>query len=66
MTFDVLRLGFNWSMGPFEMLCLGLKNFFSKLEILITMEFLKDLKESKFLRGTAKYTFRNIRKIKKI
>ena len=31
---EALRLGFNWSMGPFEMLeSIGLKNFFQKLEI---------------------------------
>ena len=29
---EALRLGFNWSMGPFEMLeSIGLKNFFSKI-----------------------------------
>ena len=49
---EALRLGFNWSMGPFEMLqTIGLKNFFSKIGDINHNEFLKSLKEKsrKFL-----------------
>ena len=39
---EALRLGFNWSMGPFEMLeNIGLKNFFLELKILKKINFLK-------------------------
>ena len=43
---EALRLGFNWSMGPFEMLeAIGLDNFFSKIEKLNNNPFLEDLKK---------------------
>ena len=45
---EALRLGFNWSMGPFEMLeAIGLQNFFSKIEDLENNNFLKVLKDKK-------------------
>ena len=43
---EALRLGFNWSMGPFEMLeNIGLKNFFSKIGDFEKNKFLKNLKD---------------------
>ena len=45
---EALRLGFNWSMGPFEMLeSIGLKNFFSRIGDINHNKFLKNLKEKK-------------------
>ena len=42
---EALRLGFNWSMGPFEMLeVIGLKNFFSKIGNFEKNKFLENLK----------------------
>ena len=42
---EALRLGFNWSMGPFEMLeSIGLDNFFSKIEKIDNNKFLENLK----------------------
>ena len=42
---EALRLGFNWSMGPFEMLeAIGLQNF-SKIEDLENNNFLEKLKD---------------------
>ena len=39
---EALRLGFNWSMGPFEMLeNIELKTFFKKLVILKKINFSK-------------------------
>ena len=39
---EALRLGFNWSMGPFEMLeNIGLKTFFSKIGDFEKNKFLK-------------------------
>ena len=43
---EALRLGFNWSMGPFEMLeSIGLDNFFSKIEKIDNNKFLENLKD---------------------
>ena len=57
---EALRLGFNWSMGPFEMLeAIGLQNFFEKIEDIETNKFLLDLKEKKvknFYDQRQKYT----------
>ena len=57
---EALRLGFNWSMGPFEMLeSIGLKNFFSKIGKIKNNEFLSNLKEKKvenFYDERQKYT----------
>ena len=42
---EALRLGFNWSMGPFEMLeSIGLEAFFSKIEKIENNPFLANLK----------------------
>ena len=67
---EALRLGFNWSMGPFEMLeSIGLKNFFLKCENLNDNKFLKNLKEKKienFYGERQKYTdLQTLGKIKK-
>ena len=57
---EALRLGFNWSMGPFEMLeSIGLKTFFSKIGDVKNNQFLKSLKEKKiesFYDERQKYT----------
>ena len=43
---EAMRLGFNWAMGPFEMLkSIGVKNFFERIE---------DFKGNKFLENLAK------------
>ena len=43
---EALRLGFNWSMGPFEMLEeIGLDNFFNKVGNINNNPFLQNLKE---------------------
>ena len=43
---EALRLGFNWSMGPFEMLeSIGLKNFFTKIDNINKNSFLENLKK---------------------
>ena len=48
---EALRLGFNWSMGPFEMLeSIGLEKFFTKIGNVDKNEFLKKLKEKKLKR----------------
>ena len=48
---EALRLGFNWSMGPFEMLeSIGLENFFSKIGNIEKNEFLDNLKKKKLKR----------------
>ncbi|OUV61352.1 MAG: crotonase [Candidatus Pelagibacter sp. TMED128] len=67
---EALRLGFNWSMGPFEMLeAIGLDNFFSKIEKLNNNPFLEDLKKKnlrKFYDQRQKYTsIETLGKIKK-
>ena len=57
---EALRLGFNWSMGPFEMLEeIGLENFFNKIDITDNNTFLTNLKKSgvkKFYDQRQKYT----------
>ena len=67
---EALRLGFNWSMGPFEMLeSIGLKNFFSKAEDVNDNKFLYSLKEKNlttFYGERQKYTdLETVGKIKK-
>ncbi len=67
---EALRLGFNWSMGPFEMLeNIGLKTFFSKIGDFEKNEFLKNLKDKNietFYDGRQKYTaIETLGKIKK-
>ena len=45
---EAMRLGFNWTMGPFEMLKeIGVKNFFEKIDNFENNKFLKDLSKSK-------------------
>jgi len=45
---EALRLGFNWSQGPFEMLHeIGLKNFFNKIDDFKDNKFLENLKKNK-------------------
>ena len=57
---EALRLGFNWSMGPFEMLeNIGLKNFFSRVQNINDNPFLENLKNKgfkKFYDQRQKYT----------
>ena len=67
---EALRLGFNWSMGPFEMLeSIGLQNFFSKIDDLDDNNFLKTLKDKNiksFYDQRQKYTkIETLGKIKK-
>ena len=68
---EALRLGFNWSMGPFEMLeTIGLDNFFSKIDNLNNVSFLENLKNKKlkkFYAQRQKYTnIETLGKIKKL
>jgi len=68
---EALRLGFNWSKGPFEMLQeIGPKNFFAKAGSLENNKFLKNLYESKkenFYDERQKYTdIQTLGKIKNI
>ncbi len=45
---EAMRLGFNWSKGPFEMLKeIGVKNFFERLDNFENNKFLEDLSKSK-------------------
>ncbi len=45
---EAMRLGFNWSKGPFEMLKeIGVKNFFERLDAFENNKFLEDLSKSK-------------------
>jgi len=57
---EAMRLGFNWSKGPFEMLEeIGIKNFFEKIDNFENNEFLKNLSKSKnenFYGERQKYT----------
>ncbi len=67
---EALRLGFNWSMGPFEMLeSIGLKNFFSKIGNINGNSFLEDLKKkniTNFYDQRQKYTeIETLGKVKK-
>ncbi len=67
---EALRLGFNWSMGPFEMLeSIGLQTFFQKIGNIDKNKFLKNLKDKnlkKFYDQRQKYTnIETLGKIKK-
>ena len=45
---EAMRLGFNWAMGPFEMLkSIGVENFFSRIDNFENNKFLKNLSKSK-------------------
>ncbi len=45
---EAMRLGFNWSKGPFEMLKeIGVKNFFDRVDDFENNRFLEDLSKSK-------------------
>ena len=45
---EAMRLGFNWAMGPFEMLkSIGVENFFSKIDNFENNDFLENLSKSK-------------------
>ena len=68
---EALRLGFNWSMGPFEMLeSIGLNNFFAKIGSVKLNPFLENLKNKKkisFYDERQKYTnIETLGKIKKL
>ena len=44
---EAMRLGFNWVMGPFEMLKeIGVKNFFERVDEFKINKFLEDLSKS--------------------
>ncbi len=44
---EAMRLGFNWAMGPFEMLkSIGIKNFFERIDSFENNEFLENLSKS--------------------
>ena len=67
---EALRLGFNWSMGPFEMLeSIGLQNFFLKIDSIENNKFLQNLKNKNlknFYGQRQKYTeIETLGKIKK-
>ena len=57
---EAMRLGFNWSRGPFEMLKeIGVSNFFEKLDGFENNKFLEELSKSKnedFYGERQKYT----------
>ncbi len=45
---EAMRLGFNWSMGPFEMLkSIGVKNFFDRIDSFENNKFLENLSKTK-------------------
>ena len=45
---EAMRLGFNWSIGPFEMLkSIGVENFFSRIDNFENNKFLENLSKSK-------------------
>ncbi len=45
---EAMRLGFNWSMGPFEMLkSIGVKNFFNRIKSFENNKFLENLSKTK-------------------
>ena len=45
---EAMRLGFNWAMGPFEMLkSIGVKNFFDRIGSFENNKFLENLSKSK-------------------
>ena len=44
---EAMRLGFNWAMGPFEMLkSIGVKNFFERIDSFANNKFLENLSKS--------------------
>jgi 3-hydroxyacyl-CoA dehydrogenase len=44
---EAMRLGFNWAMGPFEMLkSIGVKNFFNRIESFKNNKFLENLSQT--------------------
>ena len=44
---EAMRLGFNWAMGPFEMLkSIGIKNFFERIDSFENNKFLENLSKS--------------------
>ncbi len=45
---EAMRLGFNWAMGPFEMLkSIGIKNFFERIDNFENNKFLENLSKTK-------------------
>ena len=67
---EAMRLGFNWSKGPFEMLSeIGVKNFFDRVDEIENNKFLKSLSQTKnenFYGERQKYTeIETLGKIKK-
>jgi len=67
---EAMRLGFNWSKGPFEMLEeIGVENFFNKIDDFNENDFLQNLSKSKnqdFYGSRQKYTdIETLGKIKK-
>ena len=45
---EAMRLGFNWSMGPFEMLkAIGVNNFFTRIDAFENNQFLENLSKTK-------------------
>ena len=45
---EAMRLGFNWAMGPFEMLkSIGVENFFNRIDSFKNNKFLEDLSQTK-------------------
>jgi len=45
---EAMRLGFNWAMGPFEMLkAIGVKNFFNRIDDFENNKFLENLSKTK-------------------
>jgi 3-hydroxyacyl-CoA dehydrogenase len=65
---EAMRLGFNWTKGPFEMLKeIGVKNFFERIDDFKNNKFLENLsktKDEKFYGERQKYT--NIQTLGKI
>ncbi len=57
---EAMRLGFNWAMGPFEMLkSIGVKNFFERIDSFENNNFLEKLNQNKdenFYGERQKYT----------
>ena len=57
---EAMRLGFNWAMGPFEMLkAIGVKNFFNRIDDFKNNKFLENLSKAKdenFYGERQKYT----------
>ena len=57
---EAMRLGFNWAMGPFEMLkSIGVKNFFNRIDSFENNNFLENLSKNKdenFYGERQKYT----------